>query len=170
MAGIIPDTPAMKWGRMLGTEVRKTVSIMLGKKIKKCGLMPSQEYPMIAGSPDRICEDSIIEIKCPTSAVTYQNYVKNDEPTEKFNMWMQMQMYLTGLQEGKFFFLLRRGGGKKCITHSRVPVHAASPDAAGRHAGVPTARDMHYGRFLWESSRLHSSYLARKRPGGVRDL
>ncbi|GBP19508.1 hypothetical protein EVAR_102056_1 [Eumeta japonica] len=79
----IPDTPAMKWGRMLETEVRKTVGIILGKKIKKCGLMLSQEYPMITGSPDGICKDSIIAIKCPTTAKTYQNYFKNSKPTER---------------------------------------------------------------------------------------
>ncbi|KAK5650116.1 hypothetical protein RI129_001145 [Pyrocoelia pectoralis] len=102
MGGSIPDTAAMKRGRILENEVRKTLSMELGKKIKKCGLMLSSEYLMIAGSPDGICEDSIIEIKCPTSAKTYQNYVKNGKPTEKFNTQMQMQMYLTGLQKGYF--------------------------------------------------------------------
>jgi hypothetical protein len=102
MGGSIPDTSAMKRGRILENEVRKTVSNILGKKIKKCGLMLSKEYPMIAGSPDGICEDSIIEIKCPTSVKTYQNYVNNGKPTEKFNTQMQMQMYLTGLQNGYF--------------------------------------------------------------------
>ncbi|GBP13566.1 Exonuclease [Eumeta japonica] len=102
MGGSIPDTRAMKRGRLLENEVRKTVGKKLGKKIKKCGLMLSKEYPMIAGSPDGICENSIIEIKCPTSAKTYQNYINNGKPTEKFNTQMQMQMYLTGLQKGYF--------------------------------------------------------------------
>lgn len=35
MGGKLPDTPAMKRGRMLEDEVRKTVSTSLGKKIKK---------------------------------------------------------------------------------------------------------------------------------------
>ncbi|GBP33078.1 Exonuclease [Eumeta japonica] len=100
--GSIPDTRAMKRGRLLENEVRKTVGKKLGKKIKKCGLMLSKEYTMIAGSPDGICENSIIEIKCPTSAKTYQNYINNGKPTEKFNTQMQMQMYLTGLQKGYF--------------------------------------------------------------------
>ncbi|GBP42998.1 Exonuclease [Eumeta japonica] len=102
MGGSIPDTRVMKRGRLLENEVRKTVGKKLGKKIKKCGLMLSKEYPMIAGSPDGICENSIIEIKCPTSAKTYQNYINNGKPTEKFNTQMQMQMYLTGLQKGYF--------------------------------------------------------------------
>ncbi|XP_023951326.2 uncharacterized protein LOC112055440 [Bicyclus anynana] len=98
----IPDTLAMKRGRKLEDDVRKTVGIHLGKNIKKCGLMLSKQYPMIAGTPDGICEDSIIEIKCPTSAKTYMNYVKNGKPVEKYNTQMQIQMHLTGLQSGYF--------------------------------------------------------------------
>lgn len=102
MGGSIPDTPAMRRGRILENEVRETVGNQLGKKIKKCGLMLSKEYPMIAGSPDGICEDCIIEIKCPTSAKTYQNYVSCGKPTQKFNTQMQMQMFLTGLEKAYF--------------------------------------------------------------------
>lgn len=67
MGGKIPDTWAMKRGRMLENEVRQTVSSILGKKMKKCGLMLCKNYPIIAVSPDGICDDNIIEIKCPTS-------------------------------------------------------------------------------------------------------
>ena len=88
MGGKIPDTSAMKRGRILED----------GKKIKKCGLMLSQKYPMIAGSPDGICEDSIIEIKCPISTKTYGNYIKDQKPTEKYYIQMQIQMYLSGMK------------------------------------------------------------------------
>ncbi|KAF5293378.1 hypothetical protein FQA39_LY02863 [Lamprigera yunnana] len=126
MGGSIPDTAAMKRGRILENEVRKTVSMELGKKIKKCGLMLSSEYLMIAGSPDGICEDSIIEIKCPTSAKTYQNYVKNGKPTEKFNT--QMQMYLTGLQKGYFCVADNNYSTNKkveiiCVTFNETYMH-----------------------------------------------
>lgn len=84
MGAKIPDTPAMKRGTMLEDEVRKTVSAKLGKTIRKCGLLISKNYPMISGSPDGICEDSIIEIKCPMTSKTYQNYVKNGKPARKY--------------------------------------------------------------------------------------
>lgn len=71
MGGKIPDTPAIKRGRSLEAEVRETVAMKLGKKIRCCGLMISKNYPMIAGSPDGICQDSIVEIKCPMSEKTY---------------------------------------------------------------------------------------------------
>lgn len=102
MGGKLPDTSAMKRGRILEDEVRKTVSAKLGKKIKKCGLMLSKNYPMIAGSPDGICEDSIIEIKCPMSAKTLKNYIVYGKPTPKFYVQMQLQMFLTGLKKGYF--------------------------------------------------------------------
>ncbi|GBP21775.1 hypothetical protein EVAR_10954_1 [Eumeta japonica] len=102
MGGKLPDTLAMKRGRILEDQVRKTVSIKLGKKINKCGLIVSKIHPMIAGSPDGICEDSIIEIKCPTSAKTLKKYVCDGKLTQKFYVQVQLQMYLTGLKKGYY--------------------------------------------------------------------
>lgn len=96
MGGKIPNTTAMKRGRILEDDVRKTVSANLGKKIKICGLMISKNYHMLTGSPDEICENSIIEIKCPMSEKTVKNYVNNGNPTQKFYVQMQLQMLQTG--------------------------------------------------------------------------
>ncbi|CAB3261099.1 unnamed protein product [Arctia plantaginis] len=95
MGGKIPDTRAMKRGRSLEDEVRKTVGVKLGKKIKACGLIISKNYPMIAGSPDGICEDNIIEIKCPISEKTYIKYIKNGKPSNKCYAQMQIQMFFS---------------------------------------------------------------------------
>ncbi|KAL0829803.1 hypothetical protein ABMA28_003286 [Loxostege sticticalis] len=94
MGGKIPDTPAMKRGRYLENEVREIVSKKLGKNIKNCGLFISQKYPMLAGSPHGLCQDSIVEIKCPISNKTYVNYIKNGKPSKKCFAQIQMQMYL----------------------------------------------------------------------------
>ncbi|GBP79173.1 hypothetical protein EVAR_53039_1 [Eumeta japonica] len=102
MGGKLPDTLAMKRGRILEDQVRKTVNIKIGKKINKCGLIVSKMHPMIAGSPDGICEDSIIEIKCPTSAKTLKKYVCDGKLTQKFYVQVQLQMYLTGLKKGYY--------------------------------------------------------------------
>ncbi|XP_046975258.1 uncharacterized protein LOC124541432 isoform X2 [Vanessa cardui] len=95
LGGKIPDTQSMKRGRSLEDDVRKTVIEKLRKPIYKCGLLLSSKYPMIAGSPDGIFEDGIIEIKCPLNEKTYKNYVKNGQATEKYNAQMQIQMYLS---------------------------------------------------------------------------
>lgn len=59
---------------------------------------------MLAGSPDGICENSIIEIMCLTSEKTYKNYINNGKPSQKFYVcvWMLLQMLLTGLKKGYF--------------------------------------------------------------------
>ncbi|GBP75135.1 hypothetical protein EVAR_42378_1 [Eumeta japonica] len=75
MGGKLPDTPAMKCGRKLEDALRKIIEVELWVKIENSGLLISKEYLMIAGSPDEICDEFLIEIKCPTHADTYKNYV-----------------------------------------------------------------------------------------------
>ncbi|KAL3265987.1 hypothetical protein HHI36_010176 [Cryptolaemus montrouzieri] len=58
--GVRYQTPAMKRGRYFENEVREIVSKKLGENIKNCGLFISQKYPMLAGSPNGLCQDSII--------------------------------------------------------------------------------------------------------------
>ncbi|KAJ8961935.1 hypothetical protein NQ317_003886 [Molorchus minor] len=88
LGGKIPDTSSIKRGRVLEDEVRKTIERKLKKKNNKCGLILNSKYPMIAGSPDGIFEDGIIEIKCPISAKTC------GEATAKYNAQMQIQIML----------------------------------------------------------------------------
>ncbi|XP_047543251.1 uncharacterized protein LOC125075585 [Vanessa atalanta] len=102
MGGKIIDTPAMKRGRYLEAQVKDIVSKKLGKKIKDSGLFISKMYPMLAGSPDGICDDCIIEIKCPISDKTYLNYVKNGKLSKKCFAQMQMQMFLSGIKNCYF--------------------------------------------------------------------
>lgn len=57
---------------------------------------------MITGSPGGICQDCIVEIKYPVSAKTFQNFINNGQPAQKYIAQMQLQMYLTGLHKGYF--------------------------------------------------------------------
>ncbi|XP_028177249.1 uncharacterized protein LOC114365027 [Ostrinia furnacalis] len=102
MGAKIPDSAAMRRGRDLESSVRKTVSSKLKKKITTCGLFITENYPMIAASPDGITNDAIIEIKCPTKAKTKESYLKNGNITKKFMAQVQLQMYATGYK--KCFF------------------------------------------------------------------
>lgn len=121
MGGKIPDTPAMKRGRMLEGEVRDTVSGILGQKIKKCGLMLSIEHPMLAGSPDGICDGGVIEIKCPNSTKTMKNYIHDGKPTPKYYAQIQLQMYLTGLKNGYFCVADSNYSENKIVEIIKVP-------------------------------------------------
>lgn len=88
----IPHTPAMQRGTILENPVRKKVCAKLGRQCIKCGLMLSKNDVMLAGSPDGICDDSFVEIKCPMSAKTVKNYRCNGKPTYKFYVQMPLQM------------------------------------------------------------------------------
>ncbi|KAF2890499.1 hypothetical protein ILUMI_15673 [Ignelater luminosus] len=90
MGAETPDTKAMKRGRILETSVLKTVETKLKKKIKSSGLFLSKEYPMIAATPDGIMKNAVVEIKCPTSDTTKENYIKNVEITAKYLAQVQL--------------------------------------------------------------------------------
>lgn len=62
------QTPAIRRGQKLKDKVGEVAENKLGVKFTKCGLFISDEYPMIAGSPDGINkEKGLIEIKRPTT-------------------------------------------------------------------------------------------------------
>lgn len=97
------ETTAIKRGKNLEDSVRKTVEEKLGKKIGKCGLYISEQNPMIAGSPDGICEKIYtIEIKCPSSKKTEKNYIKNGAITKQYYAQVQIQMYCANLNKSYF--------------------------------------------------------------------
>ncbi|KAF9409692.1 hypothetical protein HW555_010982 [Spodoptera exigua] len=55
----IPETSVILRG--------KTVEKIIGNKIDICGLYISEQFPMIAGSPDGINDKTTFEIKCPST-------------------------------------------------------------------------------------------------------
>lgn len=102
MGAKTPDTPAMKRGRRLESLVIKTVQNKLKKKVKPCGMFLSPQYPMIAASPDGICKDAVIEVKCPTNEITKINYICNGKISEKYRSQIQLQMFVTKMRKGYF--------------------------------------------------------------------
>ncbi|CAH2094797.1 unnamed protein product [Euphydryas editha] len=102
MGGNIPDTPAMKRGRLLECKVLQKVQTMLKKKIRKCGLFISKDFPMIAGSPDGIGEQFTVEIKCPLNENTIKQYIQNGKPSNKCYDQIQIQMYVCGYKKCYF--------------------------------------------------------------------
>ncbi|KAL4715011.1 hypothetical protein ACJJTC_003162 [Scirpophaga incertulas] len=91
----VPETPAMKRGRVLEQKVLQVVGKLLGKHIKKCGLFISKLHPMIAVSPDGRGEHFLVEIKCPFTEDTIKNYVQDGKPSKKCYAQLQLQMYNT---------------------------------------------------------------------------
>ncbi|KAJ8948220.1 hypothetical protein NQ314_008457 [Rhamnusium bicolor] len=72
------QTKSMKRGLKLENLVGNRRIDKTKKTYKKAGLFLSQEFPIIGASPDFITDDSVIEIKCPSSEKTFCNYIGND--------------------------------------------------------------------------------------------
>ncbi|KAJ8721028.1 hypothetical protein PYW08_006493 [Mythimna loreyi] len=102
LGGKVPDTPAMKRGRLLEQKIFEVVKKILGKDIKKCGLFISKLHPMIAVSPDGISEQFLVEIKCPFTEETIKNYLQDGKPSKKCYAQMQLQMYVCGIKKSYF--------------------------------------------------------------------
>lgn len=95
------DSNAMKRGRRLEPLVLAALERKLGKKLKTTGIIFNGKYPVFGASPDGICDEFTVEIKCPMSENSKKNYVlprKGAAP--KVYAQMQLQMFLTGKSRG----------------------------------------------------------------------
>lgn len=55
------------------------------------------DLPMFCASPDGWNEKYVLEIKCPMSDRTMDNYLdKNGQPSSKYYSQVQLQMHMTG--------------------------------------------------------------------------
>lgn len=101
-ASRLKDTAAMIRGRKLEKNVRKEVEKIKGIKIYPSGLNIKHEHPVMGASPDGICDDYVIEIKCPSSIKAISSYIKNDKITDKYYAQIQMQMFFCNKKQGLF--------------------------------------------------------------------
>lgn len=102
-ASKIFQTEAMKRGMYLEDAVRKVVQKKIGKPIKQTGLILSKQYPELGASPDGIVDDCVVEIKCPSSSKSMDQYLlKNGNISCKCNAQIQFQMFLLQLKKGLF--------------------------------------------------------------------
>ncbi|KAK4882633.1 hypothetical protein RN001_005952 [Aquatica leii] len=96
-------TQAMKRGQILEKEVLKELEQSIKKKIQKVGLLVTGDHPELGASPDGLCEDTVIEIKCPSAAKTFKNYLTKDKQiVAKYKAQIQLQMLLFKRKNGIF--------------------------------------------------------------------
>ncbi|GBM95521.1 hypothetical protein AVEN_161419-1 [Araneus ventricosus] len=98
----LKDTAAMTRGQKLEKKVRKEVEKIKKIQIHKCGFRTSPEYPVMGASPDGISNEFVVEIKCPSTEKTVNNYVKNNIITEKYKVQVQMQMFFWKKKQALF--------------------------------------------------------------------
>lgn len=96
------DNPYMARGRSLESKVLVEAETKLRKEISKIGLLLIPAFPMLGASPDGIGDDFVLEIKCPATAATVQNYLNRDEITKKYEAQIMLQMLAANMKNGVF--------------------------------------------------------------------
>lgn len=96
----VPETQAIKRGKRLEPRIIAELEKKLKVDIKKTGFILIDS--VVGASPDGVTKDFVIEIKCPISAKTFKNYIRNNELTEKVKAQINSQMKATGLKKGLF--------------------------------------------------------------------
>ena len=64
-------------GKTLEKVVINELKNKLNINIKNVGFIILKEYGVVGASPDGITEDSVIEIKCPISEISFSRYVNS---------------------------------------------------------------------------------------------
>ncbi|CAG9765891.1 unnamed protein product [Ceutorhynchus assimilis] len=93
---LFKPTAAMTRGMRLEKKVKEAIE---KKKIKvkfsDAGIKLSPKYVIFGASPDAICDDYVVEIKCPQSEKTVVNYLtKEKKITSKYKAQIQLQMFM----------------------------------------------------------------------------
>ncbi|XP_072403334.1 uncharacterized protein [Diabrotica undecimpunctata] len=88
-------TSAMNRGKQLEESMIKCVQKVFQIKLNRIGLQLNPKFPIFGASPDVICEEYIVEIKCPQTNKTVANYLtKDNKITAKYNAQVQLQMFM----------------------------------------------------------------------------
>ena len=98
MTGAITEhqqTDAMARGTALEPRGRAWYEMVTGRDVREVGFIERDDFPGIGGSPDGLCEDRGIEIKCPM-AHTMIGQVLCDTPPADYMMQIQGNMWLAG--------------------------------------------------------------------------
>jgi len=90
------STAAMKRGLALEPIVVDVLMANTRLELTKCGLFLHPDFPQFGASPDAICDDYVIEIKCPSTKECKKHYVdESGNPTAKVKAQVHLQMLLT---------------------------------------------------------------------------
>lgn len=96
------DNIYMKRGRKLEKLVIAEIEKELKLKIEKSGILLIPSLPMLGASPYGIGSDFILEIKCPSSEKTVENYLPKGQLNEKCKGQINLQMLAAKKKRGLF--------------------------------------------------------------------
>nr|CAH0098767.1 unnamed protein product [Daphnia galeata] len=97
------ETAAMARGTRLESQVLEVVSRQLKISFQRCGLICVPQHPIFSASPDAINHTFTVEIKCPSNARSYYNFIDaSGKITSHCNAQVQLQMHLSGRKKALF--------------------------------------------------------------------
>lgn len=66
-------------------------------ELKRAGLIMNHTiHPFFAASPDGLHENFVLEIKCPSTQKTFEQYIDVNKLSKKYFAQIQLQMFITG--------------------------------------------------------------------------
>lgn len=93
----------MARGTRLESQVLEVVSRQLKISFQRCGLICVPQHPIFSASPDAINHTFTVEIKCPSNARSYYNFIDaSGKITSHCNAQVQLQMHLSGRKKALF--------------------------------------------------------------------
>lgn len=95
------DNPAMERGRNLEPRARDWYEFQTGRTVKQVGFVFGDASKSYGCSPDGVCEDRLVEIKCPMHKTMIGNLIDGKVPT-CYVPQVQMQMFVTGIPRCDF--------------------------------------------------------------------
>lgn len=99
----VPETKAIKRGKILEKKVINEIEKEHNVKINKCGF--KLITPLIGASPDGICHEKnfVVEVKCPYSDKALENYMKEGKfLNNKYKAQIQLQMHAMNMKKALF--------------------------------------------------------------------
>lgn len=90
------STPAMERGTNLEPRAREWYQFQTGRKVEQVGFVYADDSKQWGCSPDGLCEDRVIEIKCPMHRTMIDYLIGETVPTE-YIVQVQFQMWVCGL-------------------------------------------------------------------------
>ncbi|XP_053665685.1 uncharacterized protein LOC128714830 [Anopheles marshallii] len=98
MQSIMGVSSGFSFAMKRGTDLEGHVLVELRKEypgLRNAGLMLDPNCPWMGASPDGICDEFVLEIKCPYTAKTHACYVDVNKLAPKYYAQIQLQMHVT---------------------------------------------------------------------------
>ncbi|XP_018373122.1 PREDICTED: uncharacterized protein LOC108767648 [Trachymyrmex cornetzi] len=101
-ASKIFESQAMERGKRLEKKVLLEVAKMTGLRFQDNGLFLLPQFPVLGASPDALGDDVIVEIKCPLTLKTFEQFLLSGKINKKCKAQINMQMFACGKKRGLF--------------------------------------------------------------------